>query len=221
MLKFIFWALLCTNAILFAYGQGYLGNFSGNEREPARIRNQLGTDKLKLVAPPPPAPAQPVPEPIPAAPLACIDIGNFTPAEARRFEARVAVLDLGARLTREDVASQEITSHIVFIPSQGSKEAAERKTAELQGMGVTSYFIMTDNSPMKWAISLGVFKSGTAAQTLLASLNKRGVTGVRIAGRGPQTKRAAYRLRGIDAGTRARFDGIKAGFPSQQVRNCK
>ena len=36
MLKFIFWSLLAVNAALFAYGQGYLGHFSGNEREPER-----------------------------------------------------------------------------------------------------------------------------------------------------------------------------------------
>lgn len=49
MLKFIFWSLLAANAVLLAYSQGVLGNFNGNEREPARIRNQLNPDKLRLV----------------------------------------------------------------------------------------------------------------------------------------------------------------------------
>ncbi len=51
MLKLIFWSLLAINAVLFAYGKGYLGNFKGEEREPARLKNQLHPDKLKLITP--------------------------------------------------------------------------------------------------------------------------------------------------------------------------
>ena len=50
MLKFIFWSLLAVNAALFAYGQGYLGHFSGNEREPARLANQLNANQLTIVS---------------------------------------------------------------------------------------------------------------------------------------------------------------------------
>jgi hypothetical protein len=46
VLKFIFWSLLAVNAGLYAYGKGYLGHFSGNEREPQRLSNQLNADKL-------------------------------------------------------------------------------------------------------------------------------------------------------------------------------
>jgi len=49
VLKFIFWSLLAVNAALFAYGQGYLGHFSGNEREPQRLHNQLNADKLVII----------------------------------------------------------------------------------------------------------------------------------------------------------------------------
>ncbi|MFZ3289707.1 MAG: SPOR domain-containing protein, partial [Telluria sp.] len=50
MLKFFFWSLLCINAVLLAYGQGYLGNFSGNEREPARMKSQANASRLTLVS---------------------------------------------------------------------------------------------------------------------------------------------------------------------------
>jgi hypothetical protein len=223
VLKFIFWSLLCINGVLFAYGRGYLGNVSGNEREPARMKNQLNTDKLTLVsaakATAAAAPAA-VERPAPAL-IACTEIGNFAAAEARRFEARLAPLGLGERQARHHVASQDITSHIVYIPPLGSKEAADRKANELKNLGVTNYFIISDNPAMKWAISLGVFKSESAAQTLLAALNKRGVQSARIAGRGAQTNRLAYQFRGIDADMQARLEAIKADFPSQQVRSCK
>ena len=240
MLKFIFWSLLCINALLFAYGQGLLGNFKGNEREPARIKNQLNTDKLKLLAPaqanapaPVPAPA-PAPAPVqaaavaaaaeaPAAPVvaACTLVGNFAAPEARRFETQLAALALGARQTRETVTVPEVSSHIVFIPPHPTKEAADRKAAELKGLGVTNYFIMNDTSPMKWAISLGVFKSEAAAQTLLAALNKQGVSNAKVAARTSQVSRTAYRLKDLDAATKARIDAIVAGFPAQDARACK
>ncbi|UUZ50731.1 hypothetical protein LP420_14010 [Massilia sp. B-10] len=50
MLKFFFWALLAINAVLFAYGQGYLGTYKPTEHEPERIRSQLATDKLQLLS---------------------------------------------------------------------------------------------------------------------------------------------------------------------------
>jgi hypothetical protein len=280
VLKFIFWTLLAVNAVLFAYGQGMLGNFRENEREPGRMRNQLGTENIKLVAarpvpppdteavqdaepvaPPPtpllvmakaPAPAETKAEP-PLAPkaepktepksepktetkaenkaetkpeakpelVACTLVGNFALPEARRFEAMLAPLALGQRQSRENVAVPEVSSHIVFIPSAGSKEAADRKAAELKELGITSYFIMNDNSPMKYAISLGVFKSETSAQTLLASLTKQGVVGAKVAGRTSQASRMAYRFRALEPAAKAKVDALLAKFPDQQAHSCK
>ncbi len=176
-------------------------------------------------APPAPPAAVPTPAPVvvtsPAPPaLTCALIGNFAAPEARRFEALVAPLEMGPRQTRENVAVQEITSYIVFIPPQASKEAADRKADELKALGVSNYFVMNDSTPMKWAISLGVFKSEAAAQTLLAALNKQGVAGAKVAGRPSQVNRLAYRFRSLDPATKARLDTIAAGFPEQESRAC-
>lgn len=223
MLKFIFWSLLCINGLLFAYGQGYLGNFKGNEREPARMKSQLRPEAIKLVtADEASAAAAPkVPAKVEPAAIACTEIGNFLPGDGKRFEAQLAALDLGERQSRRNVAVQEITNHIVYIAPQGSKEAAERKANELKQMGVSNYFIMSDNSALKWGISLGVFKSEAAAKSLLAALNKQGVHSARIDGRGPTTNRLAYRFREIDADTKARLAEIKARFPQADIRSCK
>jgi hypothetical protein len=234
VLNFVFWALLGLNGLLFAYGQGYLGKFDGGEREPARMKNQLATGRLKLIAPvqgqlaaaaaPGSAPAAPAgtapPAAVPAAALACAAIGNFNAAEARRFEARLARLDLGERLTRQPVQAQDVTSHLVYLPPQGGKEGADRRAAELRGLGVTNFFIMSGDSPLKGAISLGVFKTDSAARTLLAQLNKQGVVGARVLPRGPQVTHFAYQFRDIDGATRTRIAGIAAGFPAQQLRPC-
>lgn len=237
MLKFIFWTLLGLNAVLFAYGQGLLGSFKAGEREPARIKNQINTDKLVLQgqqvaqaakaaqAPGltpvllPPPPAQPAAAPVNAL-LACTEFGNFAAAEGRRFERLTAPLELADRQSQEEVAAQEITSYMVMIPPLGSKDAANSKAAELQAQGVTNYFIMNDTTPTKWAISLGVFKAETAAQTLLAALKKQGVTGARIAGRSSSTTRLVYRFRNIDVQTRGKLEAIATRF-NAETRVCK
>ena len=246
MLRFVFWSLLFLNAALFVYAQSFLGSSKGSEEERARIKPQLEPAKLTLLtsaqaeaAKTAPAasstaeaaasaPAQPAqeeapaePAPAPARPLACIDVGTFSAGESKRFESRLASLDLGERQSRQAVQSQDVTSYLVNIPPQPSKEAADRKAAELRELGVTNFFIMSGDSPMKWAISLGVFKTESGAQTLLAQLNKQGVHSARITPRGPQATRYSYRFRDIEAAQRERIVSVADAVSSAEVKNCR
>ena len=233
MLKFVFWLLAAINLLVLAIGQGYLGSFRTETREPARLKNQLHAEKITLltqaqatapaeaVAPA----AAPAPAPTSATPapqvFACTEVGNFVLADARKFEARLEPLELGERQSRRNVAGQDISSYMVFIPPQGSKEGADRKAGELKQLGVTNYFIMGEGSPQRWGISLGVFKSETSAQSHLASLQKQGVHSARVAPRYSASKQLAYQFRNLDAATRARLAAIAAQFEEQELRSCK
>ena len=242
MLKFVFWALLGANGVLLAYGQGLLGQPSDAAREPARLKNQLAPERMQQLtpvqarqaaasaAPPPQAEvAAPLPEPAPAplpAPVArdlvaCVQAGPFSTADARRFEARVARLGLAARQSRIEMPYQEVTSRLVYLPPNGGREGAQRRVAELKERGVTNFFIMqNDTSPLRYAISLGVFKSDGAAQKLVADLQRQGVRGVRIMPRGPQVTRAGYQYRQIDADERDRLTGIADNYSGVEVTRC-
>lgn len=234
-MKFAFWALLAANAVWFAASQGYLGHLTADEHEPQRLTKQIGTEKLvmltaqqaqeTLAAATLAADTPPVEEPAPAAPkpvaaTICTEVSNLRAADAARFDTRLARLDLGSRQTRREVAGTDFTSYIVFIPPQASKEAADRKAAELKALDVTNFFIMNADSPMKWAISLGVFKSEAAAQTQLAALNKQGVHSAKVAGRASGT-RVTYQFRGIDAATSARIERMAETYAGQETRACK
>jgi hypothetical protein len=236
--------LLCANALLFAYGRGLLGSFEGEAREPARLRNQLAADKLVLLsgaqaqalaqavaqAPAPAAtatgttaaaelPAAPAPA---ASPLvACVETDAFTAFDARRFKTRLARLDLGERQTRLTVPFQEVSSYMVYLPPQGGKEGADRRTAELRERGVSNSFVMQGESPLRWAISLGVFKTEAAARSESARLARQGVANVRILARGPQTQRFAYRFRDIDAEIRSRIVEAGRGMPAAVLHICR
>jgi hypothetical protein len=237
VLKFAFWALLAANVVWFAASQGYLGNVASDEHEPARLQNQLGAEKMIVLsaqeaqetltaatvvedAPALAPEAPPETKPVPVAALVCTEVSNLREADARRFDARLAKLDLGTRAVRREVPPTDFSSYIVFIPPQPTKEAADRKAAELKALDVTNFFIMNADSPMKWAISLGVFKSEAAAQTQLAALVKQGVHSAKVAGRSSGT-RIAYQFRGIDAATSARIERIAATYDGQATRACR
>jgi len=227
VLKFIFWSLVAINAALFAYGKGYLGHFSGNEREPERLLNQLNANKLAIISPEKAndataaaasaaASARPAPEV-----LACVEIGSFVLADARRFEAQLAPLNLGDRQSRHNLPGNEVSNYIVYMPPQGSKEGADKKAGELRALGVTHYFIMNDNSPLRWGISLGVFKTEGAAQNQLAILMKQGVRTARVAPRMSGSKLLAFQFRDVDTELKTKLEQFRAGYPSAESHACK
>jgi hypothetical protein len=259
MHKFFFCLLLVANAMLYAFGQGYLGHFSGSEREPERIHNQLNQDKLSLVASAPasgtatsaaaitatpdapaaasasasapasipaPAPARvPAPAAVPAArivpALACAEIGNFNGADGRRFESQLAALELDDFASKHAVASQEVSSYIVYIPAQPNPEGTAKKSAELKQLGITDFFVLPESSAMHGAISLGVFKSEAAAQSQLANLVKQGVHAARVGPRFAVGKQVAFQVRGLDSAAKSRFERLRAQFPEQDARACR
>lgn len=240
MLKFLFWILLLGNAGLFAYQQGHFDALLPSGREPGRMKQQLNADKVKLIPPPPasapvptPAPApEPTPGPTPAptpAPepaaevkkpvvLACTEIGNFGPDDARRFSSALVSLALGERVKQR--ALQEVATHMVYIPPQADKDAAEKKASELRKLGVDDFFIIQDNSNLRWGISLGVFKHEEVARAHLASLGQKGVRSARIGQRMVTSSQVAFQIRELDEDAKVALDKIKAGFPKQEARKC-
>lgn len=230
MLKFIFWSLLAVNAVLFAYGKGYLGHFSGNEHEPQRLTQQLNADKLTIIsadkandasaavaaAASAAAAAKPAPEVI-----ACLEIASFVLADARRFETLLAPLKLGDRQSRHNLPGNEVAGYVVHMPPQGSKDGADKKVAELRALGVHNYFIMSDNTPLRWAISLGVFKTEAAAQNQLAALMKQGVRTAKITPRMSGSKQLAFQFRDVDPDLKIRLDQLRSSLPANETRACK
>lgn len=215
MLKFLFGALLFANLAVLLASHGTPGG-----HEPARLSNQLNADRIRLL---PLAAAQPAAssgaaEPGAAAAPACLEVGDFTAAEAGRFESRLAALGLAQNLSRREVPVA--ASYMVMIPPQGSREAADRKTEELRGMGITDTFVVQEDSPRQWAIALGTFRTREAAEAHLATMSRRGVRTARVYELGVGTPRIAVQLRGLDAAAEAQVTRARAEFPRQESRAC-
>jgi hypothetical protein len=221
MLKFVFGALLVANLAMFVIERGEPAG-----HEPARMKNQLNPDRIRLLpasastpAAVSDAPATPTPMSATTATAgACLELVSFTAAEAGRFEARMAELGLADRVSRRDVPTP--SSYMVMIPPQGSREAADAKTEELRRLGITDTFIIQDNSPRRWGIALGTFRSEDAAQSHLAAMSRRGVRTARVEQFGTGPARIAIQLRGLDAAAEAQVTRARAEFPRQEAQGC-
>lgn len=234
MLKFFFWTLLLANAVLAAYQFGHFDDMVSNGREPARMTKQFNIEHLQLVATPDTKPAspnseeketavsaaqtEPAPEQEPVV-VACTEVGNFSVEDARRFTTVIGAVVPDDRVTQR--ALREITSHIVYLPPQGDREGAEKRANELRGLGITDFFIIQDNSSLRWGVSLGVFKQESAARLHLQRLSQKGVRGARVGQRTTASGLTVFQLRDLDASSRLALEKIKANFPRQEIRQCR
>ena len=69
----------------------------------------------------------------------------------------------------------------VYVPPQGSRDAADGKVAELRALGVKDLYILQDDGPNQYAVSLGVFKTETSARQMLGRLQAQGSQRARVA----------------------------------------
>lgn len=235
MLKFLLGFLVLANGVLFAFNAGYLGSSGAGGREPARMLNQLNAPRIRIVTPEAgatmpaantvpaipgstPAVAVAANGPAPAAQRDCVELGYFDAAEARRFETQVAALSLGPRLSRRSVP--EIERYIVYIPPLPDKEAADRKAGELRRLGVADFYVFTENSDLRWGISLGVFKIEEAARSHLATLMEKGVRSAKTIARPGTASKTVFQLRDLDLDAQATLARIQLAFPRQTARAC-
>ncbi|MFZ6759426.1 SPOR domain-containing protein [Undibacterium sp. Ji50W] len=219
MLRFFFWSLLLLNAFLLAFNLGYLGHWSLDTHEPERLKAQYHADQLKpLSATEALTPSDATTDKTSDV-IACLEVGNFVQTDIDKMEEKLKTLGLGERQSRINVV--DVATHMVFIPSQGSKEGADKKASELRRLGISDFYIVQDQSNMRWGLSLGVFKTEEAAKLHLTNLTNKGVRSARVGPRTVSTNKFAFQLRALTAEEKTKYDTIKAGFPAQENRNCQ
>jgi hypothetical protein len=219
-MRTIFLLLVAVNLALFAWFHYYSPAESAADPEPAR--RQLNPDKIRLLEGKELkslASVRPKPSASPAAPSACIEWGGFAIAEAPKAEQALAPLALGARLTQR--RSEETAGWWVFIPPQGNRVGAQKKTAELKSLGVEEFFVLQDAGKMQWAVSLGVFSTEEAAKSRLEALRTKGVRSAQTGERDTQVSKIWFQLRNGDAAQQAGLRETVQGFAGTNVRDCQ
>lgn len=241
MVRFLFWSLLLINGGLLAYNLGWLGKFSLDTHEPERLKKQHHTEQISLLSASAVQElldaehakeqaeaeaeaeknnaAKTAPTPVKPEIFACLELGSLPLADGPKVEEKLRSLNFAQRQQRLTV--METAAHMVYIPPQGSKENADKKAAELRRRGIEDFFVVQDNSPMRWAISLGVFKTEDAAKNHLANLNAQGVRTARIGPRSVTASKYNYQFKNLNATEKQKLEQVVAQLTGVDLHDCR
>jgi SPOR domain len=215
MRAFVF-LLLLANVALFAWAQGYLGKFDDNVAEPARLTAQVAPEKLRVVN------QSEADKLVTAAKAAarrlCMEWGPFGTTDAERVQSIIEPFNLGGRLTIKRV--EETAGFWVFLPPQGNKANADKKVDEIKKLGVTDYFVVTEEGANKYAISLGVFRSEDAANKYLADLTSKGIKTGKVGAKATQVQKSVFAMRELDTAAVNRLESLRPDFPAAELKTC-
>ena len=214
-MRTLFFVLVLANLVFFAWHSGYLGSHDAPKGEGERLAQQYQADKIRILLP---DEAKKLADAARLRMLACVEWGTFPAAEADRAGEALAALGLGTRLTTRKV--EETAGWWVFMPPQGNKASADKKVDELKRLNVTDLFIVQDEGPNKFAISLGVFRTEDAAKNYLAGLNTKGVKTAQAGERETRVSKTVFRFSALDETANTRLDSIKKDFPGHDTREC-
>ena len=229
-MRTLFLMLVLANVGFFAWAR-YVSPPDASA-DPLPLTRQIEPEKMKVVTPnevpapaPTPAPAAAQRTPTanaaaPAAPVAlkCMEWGSFTIADAPRAEKALEPLALGPRLGQR--RTEETAGWWVFIPPQGSRAAAIRKAAELKSLSIDEYFIVQEEGPYRWAVSLGIFRNEDAAQARLVTLRTQGVRSAQVAPREMVVPKVWLQVKNVDAPLQARLKDTARTIEGSELREC-
>jgi hypothetical protein len=203
-MRIVFLVLMAANLAFFAW--------SRHAPAPAAAEGVVARgnepDKLKIVGP----------AEVRAAALACLELGAFTPADYARAEKALEALGLGARLAQR--RTEETVGWWVFIPSQGTRQSALKKAAELKALGIHDYYIMGEEGDSPWALSLGLFRSEQAALARLAILRDQGVRSALVGPRDTVLPKIWLQVKGIEPALEGRVREVARQFEAVELRSC-
>lgn len=223
-MRVLFLLLVLGNLAFYAWSRY---GAPADAADPGPLSRQIEPEKIKVVEPdrlPPvsqatkPAPAS-VPAPAPApAPLACMEWGSFTVSDAPKAQQALEPLGLGERLAQR--RTDEVAGWWVFIPPQRNRQAANRKAAELKGLGIGEFFIVQEEGAHRWALSLGVFRTEESARARLAALRTQGVRTARVGARETVVPKIWLQVKSVDAPLQARLKEIARQVEGSELRDC-
>lgn len=225
-MRAVFLLVVLANLAFFAWANFF--SDADGQSDPRPLARQVAPEKLRVLpsvsagraapgAPPKPAAEPPGPQAA-AAKANCLELGAFAAADAPRASEALAPLSLGTRLTQRQV--DDSASWWVFIPPRGSKQDAQKKAAELKARGVEEYFILQDEGPLRYALSLGVFKTEAAATSRLEALRAKGVKTAQVGPRDTTLQKTYFQVRGVDEAQGAKLREVAQSFSGIELREC-
>jgi hypothetical protein len=222
--RIVFFLLLLANLAFFAWT--YLGAGRASD-EPQLIEQQLNPHEIRLLsseevsklAAERAKQAAERPKTPPKPPVAaCLELGGFSLGDVPQVQKVLEPLGLGARLTQR--RADEVASYWVFIPPLRSRQSANLKAAELRKLGVEDFFVVQEDPKLRFAISLGVFKTEEAANSRLADLKTKGVRTARSGARETSVQKVYFSIREVPDALAAKLNDLRQSFPGTELKEC-
>ena len=209
-MRLLFLILLLANLIAFAYIR-YAESRAGADAQIALL--QISPEKVKLLKPRGKDKAAAALPSSPPSALACLEWGSFAAEDAPRAAAALARFDLADKLSQREVSD---AGWWVYLPPFKTKIEADKKASEVKALGISDLYVVQDNNPWRFAISLGVFKTEDAANTYLAQLSQKGVRPLAVGPRGAMS--STFVIRDPGDAIAAQIAGLTADFPNAQLK---
>jgi sporulation related protein len=155
----------------------------------------------------------------PKAPVvACLELGGFSPGEAARVQQALEPLALGSRLSQR--RAEEVASYWVFMPPLRNRQAANSKAAELRKLGVEDFFIVLEDPKLRFAVSLGVFKTEEAARARLAELRTKGVRTARVGPKETPVQKVYFSIKDVPEALATKLGDLRQTFAGTELKEC-
>lgn len=215
MIRLLFFLLLLANAVFLAwsrFGPELAATESfllGQQINPDAIRLIDARDVATVAAKEPAEKA--------AAPV-CLEWGAFAASDAVKAQALLVAAIAQAKVIERRV--EDAAGWWVFMPPQGSRQAATQKAAELKRLGIEQFFIVQDDARFRFALSLGVFRTEEAARAQLEQLRGKGVRTAQVGQRDAQVQRIHLQVRDLPEGASATLAELRQAWPGTEVREC-
>ncbi len=215
-MRTVFLLLVLANLAFFAWVN--LVAELDTQSDPRPLARQIAPEKLRILpVAAKPAPPKPAAEPSPAK-TACLEWGGLPPSDAERAAEALAPLALGNRLSQRQV--EDNAGWWVFITPRATRQDAQKKAGELKALGIDEYFIVQEEGPMRFAVSLGVFKTEAAANSRLEALRAKGVKTAQVGAREASLQKTWFQVRPADEALAAKLREVAQPFSGTEVREC-
>ncbi|MFA7242863.1 MAG: SPOR domain-containing protein [Sulfuricellaceae bacterium] len=161
-------------------------------------------------------PEKPAPPPTAAAPLRCAEWSGIAAGDMARAKQVLQQLKLWEKASARKL--EKATGYWVFVPPRKSAADAQKKVDELKRLGVADTYVLQENTPFKYAISLGVFSTEDAAAKYLAQLKEKGVRSAESGARRRETDASVFTFKNLEAKMLADVTKLQQEFPGSETR---
>jgi hypothetical protein len=218
MLRLLVLALLLSNGVYFAWGNGLLlayGFGPTQQSEPQRITQQISPNAVRLLST---EEFHQIEEQIKAdqAPKECLQAGPFDEVQSAALRQSLGDLLPASAWSLDEVHVP--ARWIVYMGKYANTDALVKKRAEIIAMNLQAEPL--DNPALEPGLSLGGFDTKADADAALARLSARGLHTARVLQEHAESTAFQFKLPAVGAALKPKLGDVRAALGNKTLRAC-